>query len=196
MDCLILQETPTRSSNEIILICANNAGMIDNSRTRSFSFATTLGILYNLSCAKTNSLNTFQQKAAYKMSDVHWISRVRLKASLYTSLPYGVCYPLTYVRTHLCVPSNAVQCICELPVSHPKPSGNLTTLPLQPHLSEKKNPEKFVGPSPPSLVCTCIHISSPVSSRMALPASQSVISWDGLHTKPGCCNCCSGWPQS
>ena len=152
MDCLILQETPTRSSNEIILICANNAGMINNSRTCSFSFATTLGILYNLSYAKTEPLNTFQQKAAYKMSDVHWISRVRLRPACtpvchmasVTRLP-------TYVRTHLCVPSNAVQCICELPVSHPMPSGNLTTLPLQPHLSEKKNPEKFVGPSPPQL---------------------------------------------
>ena len=196
MDCLILQETPTRSSNEIILICANNAGMIDNSRTCSFSFATTLGILYNLSYAKPKPLNTFQQKAAYKMSDVHWISRVRLRPACtpvchmasVTRLP-------TYVRTYV-----SPQILSNAFVSYPYLTSCL--LVILPHchcnhiFPKRKTQKSLSVPPPPSLVCTCIHITSPVSSRMALPASQSVISWDGLHTKPGCCNCCNGWPQS
>lgn len=87
------------------------------------------------------------------MSDVHWISSQSTpKASLYTSLPYGA----SYLRTNPHIPSSPVQCIWELPASQPMPSGNLTILPLQPHISERTNPEKFV--SHPSLMC--LHLYS------------------------------------
>ena len=48
-----------------------------------------------------------------------------------------------YLRTHLHISFSPLQCIWELPVSHPTPSSNLTTLPLQPHLSKGTNPESF-----------------------------------------------------
>ena len=50
------------------------------------------------------------------------------------------------LRTHLRVPSNPVQYICELPVSQPLPSGNLTTMQLQPHLSERKTQKSLLVP--------------------------------------------------
>ena len=48
-----------------------------------------------------------------------------------------------YLCTHLHISFSPLQCILELPVSHPTPSSNLTTLPLQPHLSKGTNPESF-----------------------------------------------------
>ena len=63
------------------------------------------------------------------------------KASLYTSLPYGASYQGTYERTFT-YPLQS----CAMYLRATTPSGNLTTLPLQTHLSERTNPEAWCAP--------------------------------------------------
>ena len=111
------------------------------------------------------------------MSDVQWISSCQStpKARLYTSLPYGASYQPgtlrepTYAPTH--IPFSPVQCIWELPVSHPTPSGNLTTLPVQPQNK------------PRSLVCTCFHITSDQPHGIAWQSICHLIRWISRKTR-------------
>ena len=84
------------------------------------------------------------------------------KASLYTSLPYGASYQGTYERTFT-YPLQS----CAMYLRATTPSGNLTTLPLQPHLSERTNPEAWCAPvfislhlGPAAWHCLAAHLSS------------------------------------